>query len=230
MDTSSALRAVLNDFRENGTPEMAQNGYKSKFIEGKEMEERCLPAVTKILRRIPGIIPESISYHCSKDSDLDLFIDRDLGIDCTFKRKTYKTDTYTLQLKCGTHENYEKFGADRQSIVLGDVKQFQTRTDTPIKSTNYLLSAYEIEQTGEFVSYCLVNMDMFRMKCSLANKAWKPSNVAWSKDPYVKNEFLYRERRSDGGEFVWSPFSVFHFFKLFVYDVDNNPIVKMPGL
>ena len=132
------------------------------FDEGLEMEERISEDVRKILMRYP----EAAHVQCYSGQGrrkyrLDgLGIFDVLGLDAIIFLRNNKE--LKVQVKCGSAENFEKWGKVRQSFQLGDANDLEWLKvkDTPIKFYDLMLTGYEISP-GILSPYTLFSWPFF---------------------------------------------------------------------
>jgi hypothetical protein len=134
------------------------------FLEGLEMEERMHAHVEEILSQYPWnkYYPQTkfVEFHSSQGFKIEPSRDLTLdfhGIDITLHLDNHKR--LKVQVKCGTKENFDCWGKDRRSLVLGRLNDITMMTTmvTPIRFCDLLLTGYETEEgSGRLGPWALI--------------------------------------------------------------------------
>ena len=121
------------------------------------MEERCKQSAQDILAKIPDF--ESVEFYGFNGYRTEKTIAGAydcLGIDFAVFLKS--GEKLTGQAKIGRHDNFELWGRDRKSFVLGRaVDILRNRRDISSKATDLLLVGYEVDDTGLINPYALIH-------------------------------------------------------------------------
>lgn len=158
------------------------------FEELLEMEKRLISRATQILMCHPGA--HKVTWACGKglrssNDTADGILDT-LGVDGVLE--LFSGAKLTTQFKCGTRENYEKWGKPRHSFLLGPANDIycERYKDICVKQPQIVISAYESEP-GQIDNYVLISW------CLLIRR------VAAGKIQ------IFKEKNSrDGRKFCWA--------------------------
>lgn len=132
------------------------------FEEGLKMEQRCIEAAKSIILSYPGAM--NIEFYCGKGKRTEPSIDGIydvLGIDCSISLIN-NSEILKGQIKIGSHKNFLEYGKERKSFVLGRYNDIiWEQIDLSIKMVDFLLTGYEVGETGVIQPYALICWPLF---------------------------------------------------------------------